>query len=225
MGRHGGSRITTGRPMGDALRDQLILTHWLSPAFPLGAFAYSHGLEWTIAQGEIGSAEEAAAQIGAILTSGSGWCDAVLLSLVHRGAIEPEPAIDLARALASGAERWEETCALGRAFRATLGVPDIENWPMPVALGLQARGLGLPTQTVVALYLQGVAVNLMAVATRAVPLGQAAANGALAGLMPRIAALAREASDAGVDALASGTPGADLAAMAHETQAVRLFRS
>src|SRR5689334_11496461 len=32
---------------------ELPLLLWLSPAFPVGAFAYSHGLEWAVAAGDI----------------------------------------------------------------------------------------------------------------------------------------------------------------------------
>ncbi len=32
------------------------LMTWLSPSFPVGAYSYSHGLEWAVETGEIGNA-------------------------------------------------------------------------------------------------------------------------------------------------------------------------
>jgi len=212
----------------EATRDLLTLVQWLSPAFPVGGYAYSHGLEAAVAAGDVTDAASFRAWLGPVVCEGSGWCDAVLLSLTHRGAAEAAELSDLAVALAPGAERAAETRALGRAFcAATDALTGAAGPPraMPVALGERARALDLSTATVAALYLQAFAGNLATIAARIVPLGQTAAQTGLAGLGPAIAAMAERAAAAELADLASATPGADLASLRHETGEVRLFAS
>src|SRR3974390_651089 len=48
------------------------LMAWLSPAYPVGAFSYSSGLEWAIEAGDIGSAGELRARVAAMVREGSG---------------------------------------------------------------------------------------------------------------------------------------------------------
>lgn len=215
-------------PAPDGLGDLLRLTQWLSPAFPLGAFAYSHGLEAVIARGEIGDAEALEFWLGDILAAGSGRSDALILSLTHRQLRTDTELATLAAALAPSRERWEETLAQGTAFARTTNAllgTDVAPAALPVVVGIQTRSLDLATDMVIALYLQGFAGNLVAVATRAVPLGQTAGQGVLDRLAPRITALARDLADAAPEDFASAVPRADIAAMVHETAEVRLFRS
>ncbi|NJM84300.1 MAG: urease accessory protein UreF, partial [Tabrizicola sp.] len=62
----------------------LTLVQWLSPAFPTGAFACSHGLEWAVAAGEVRQAAEVQAWLADVLAHGSGWQDAVVLAAALR---------------------------------------------------------------------------------------------------------------------------------------------
>ncbi|MCA8880581.1 MAG: urease accessory protein UreF [Rhodobacteraceae bacterium] len=209
-------------------RDLLALVQWLSPAFPVGSYAFSHGLEQAVAAGDVRDAPAFAAWLGTIVLHGSGWCDAVLVSLAHRGSHSAAELAALSSALAAGSERWRETAEQGAAFlKATNALLDTAYPPMPlpVAVGVQARRLSLPTETVVGLYLQAFTGNLATIAARIVPLGQTAAQRCLAGLAPEISGLAGRAAIAGLDDLASGAFRGDLAAMVHETLDVRLFQS
>ena len=90
---------------------------------------------------------------------------------------------------------------------------------------MAARLLDLPASEVAALYLHAFTSNLVSAAVRFVPLGQAAGQQVLADLHPLILNLADWAATAGLDDLASGAYGSDLAAMEHETLDVRLFRT
>jgi urease accessory protein len=205
----------------------LTLTQWLSPAFPLGSFAYSHGLETAIAGGEVASAAALEHWLGHLLRHGSGRADAILLHAALRGE-DADGLADLARALAASAERARETeeqgAALVRTVNALTGRADPPR-PLPVALGVAAHPLGLPRVRVAALYLHAFASNLVSVATRAVPLGQTEAQGVLARLSPVVAEEAAATAEMPVEAIASAAFGADLAAMAHETLPVRLFKT
>ena len=205
--------------------DRLSLIQWLSPAFPTGAFACSHGLEQAMVAG-VRDAGAVSAWVAAVLEHGGGWTDAVALALVLRGE-DADRIAALLRAQAGSAERLAETLDQGRAFAATvraLGVA-VPALPLPVAVGLAARQLDLPAAEVIAHYLHGFAGNLVSAATRFLPLGQAQAQAALAGLHGLIARLATDAATAGPERLETCCFGADLAAMRHETLDVRIFRT
>ncbi|MGC8202834.1 urease accessory protein UreF [Aliiroseovarius sp. PTFE2010] len=206
--------------------DLLTLTQWLSPAFPLGAFAYSHGLEQAVAAGEVRDADGLQGWLLDIVQLGAGRNDAVLLSMTHRGADAAEMAA-LARALAPTRERWEETSAQGRAFADTVTAMGHSVAPaaLPVAVGQAARRLSLDTAQVTALYLHGFAANLVSAGVRFIPLGQTEGQVTLGGLHGAIDDLAAWAATAGRDDLGGATIRADLGAALHETMDVRIFRS
>jgi urease accessory protein len=208
--------------------DLLTLVQWLSPAFPVGGFAYSHGLEWAISEGQVTDAATLQDWLSDILTHGSGRTDAVLLTR----AMDPEADLALiaatARALAASKERWTETHDQGRAFTEAVNAltgNDFVPAALPVAVGRAARALTLPPERVAALYLHAFASNLVSAAVRFVPLGQTDGQRVLAALHPLMERTAVEAAATPLDAIASSVPGADLAAMHHETQDVRIFRT
>lgn len=206
----------------------LSLVQWLSPAFPTGAYAYSHGLEQAIAMGEVATADSFAAWLAAILEHGTGWNDAVILACALRDGADLAALAQTARALAGSAERLRETTEQGAAFgaaRAQMGAGASPAEPLPVAVGRAARALGLPAQTVIALYLHAFTSNLTSAAVRFVPLGQAAGQRVLGAQHGRIGVLASRAVGSGLDDLGSGAFRAEFLAMAHETLDVRIFKT
>ena len=116
----------------------------------------------------------------------------------------------------------------GRAFcalMAPISGKTVSIRPFPVAVGIATRGLQLPDTEVIALFLHGVAAQMISAATRFLPLGQSEAQAMLARLAPLLTTLAAEAARLSLDDIASFTPGADMAAMRHETLEVRIFRT
>lgn len=217
--------MTTDRTGG---QDLLTITQWLSPVFPVGGYAYSHGLDWTVAAGELGGEDDFRNWLTDTLCYGAGRTDAILLSLCHRSAVTSEELCVLAAALATGSERWLETLAQGTAFIATTNAilgTRLPPMPLPIAVAVQARSLDLPTAMIIALYLQSFASNLASIATRIIPLGQTAAQRVLTGMTPTISRIAQEAETASTDDLATSVFRGDLASLRHETQEVRLFRT
>lgn len=206
--------------------DLLKLVQWLSPAFPTGGFAYSHGLETVITDGTR-DAQGIGDWIAGVLRHGSGQSDAVLLSLTFRGADAAE--IDAtARALAGTRERLTETLDQGAAFARTVAAltgRDLPPRALPVAVGEAARDLALPVTEVLAIYLHAFAANLVACATRFAPLGQTEGQGVLASLHPVVAEVASHAAGAGLDDIGTAALAAELAAMRHEDLDVRIFRT
>jgi urease accessory protein len=206
----------------------LRLSQWLSPAFPVSAYAYSHGLEAEVVAGRVHDGASVEAWIGGVLQAGAGRTDAILMVAAMDMSADLEALADLARALAGSRERWEETRDQGAALAATLhglGEGDGVLRPYPVALGAAARDLGLGADTVASLYLQGFAGNLVSAAVRFVPLGQAEGQRVLASLQSIVTQVANDAVSVGLEGIGQGAFGADLAAMEHESLEVRIFRT
>ncbi|MFE3835961.1 urease accessory protein UreF [Pseudogemmobacter sonorensis] len=207
---------------------RLTLIQWLSPAFPTGAFVYSHGLEQAIADGAVRDAADFRDWLAGVIEFGAGWQDSVLLALSLRDGADHAALADLALALSPSQERLRETAEQGAAFARTVSAltgREILPAPLPVAIGRAAQALALPAFEVIALALHAFASNLVTIATRAVPLGQTEGQGVLAALHPLIAGLAERAAQAGEEDLGNAALCADLQAMRHETLETRLFRT
>lgn len=208
--------------------DLLTLVQWLSPAFPTGGFAYSHGLESAIAAGQVTDANQLRQWLTEVLEFGAGRQDAILLVQSLREGADHDALHALACALQPSSERMTETLDQGTAFARTVAGLTGRALParcLPVAVGEAAAPLALPEAQVAALYLHAFASNLTSVAMRFMPLGQAEGQGVLAALHPVIEALAQDTVKLTLEDLGSSALGADLSAMEHETLDVRIFRT
>ena len=213
----------------------LRLLAWLSPAFPTGGFAWSHGVEWAVECGDIADRASLLAWLDGVMRFGSGRSDAILLRHAHRAAQQGqslEAIIEVALALASSRERLAESVGQGNAFRLAAGAWDASvlqgaagDLPYAVAVGAMAGANGVAEDLACAAYLQAVAANLISAAVRLVPLGQTAGLSVLAALEPVIAGVAASAAGVGLDQVGGCGFRSDIAAMRHETQYTRLFRS
>ncbi|NEJ73546.1 urease accessory protein UreF [Rhizobium phaseoli] len=213
----------------------LRLTAWLSPAFPIGSFAYSGGLERAVADGLVTDAASLAAWIGTLIGHGSVWNDAVLLAESHRCQGEPAHLAEiaaLAAALAGSRERHQETMLLGEAFLAAARAwPDgvFDRLPdkvaYPVAVGVLTGAHGIEPEKALAAFLHAYASQAVSSGIRLGVAGQKDGVAVLAGLEEHIVEVARRAAASTPDDLGSATVQADIASLRHETQATRLFRS
>jgi urease accessory protein len=213
---------------------QRLLT-WLSPAFPVGAFAWSQGLETAIADGRVVAAADLKDWIGGGLAHGALKTDAIILAHAHRAAgdaAQLQELADLNFALTAASERTMETALTGEAFgmAARAWPSDVfarlpQPCPYPVAVGAiaGAQGIGL-TETLIC-YLTASVHSQVSVAVRLVPLGQTAGLQVMVGLEPAIASLAEAAAKATLDDIGGIAYAADIAQMRHETIGVRVFRS
>jgi urease accessory protein len=211
------------------------LIAWFSPAFPIGAFAYSAGLETAIAERTVRSATALENWLTASLHHGSPSSDAILLAEAHRAAAEPcrlAELADLALALIPAPERRAETLALGAAFRTaasawpeSIAAPLPDQCPYPIALGAIAARSALPLDAVLTGFLTALAHSQISVAVRLVPLGQTDGLAVLRRLEPEITAAVKKAENSGLADLGAIGFAADIAAMAHESLHTRIFRS
>ncbi|WP_427026079.1 urease accessory protein UreF [Aureimonas ureilytica] len=208
------------------------LLTWTSPAFPIGAFAYSHGLESAIAEGRVRDGEALYRWIETLLVHGSGWNDLVFLAQAHRlrGPEAGSPWADLAalaRASAGSAERRRETLDLGRAFAEAAAPwgqePEGEAVAYPVVLGALAAREGVPLWPALLAFAHAFAANLVSVAVRLVPLGQREGVRVMRRLEPIFEAVAQSAAVSTLDDLGSAAILSDIAALRHETLQPRLF--
>ncbi len=240
-----------GEPGSDTRRDTISATSsaalyrlmaWLSPAYPVGAFSYSSGIEWAVEAGDISDAATLSDWLAVMMRAGAGFCDAVLFVHAHRAASSADDnslrdIAELAAAFASSKERHLETTAQGRAFaeatraawpcEALDRLKDIWDGPLayPVAVGVAAAGHGIGGATALHAFLHAVVANWISAGVRLVPLGQTDGQRVLAAMEPVVIATAQRALAASLDDLGSAAFRADLASMRHETQYTRLFRS
>jgi len=237
------TRRTITNPSGDAGVDfpELKLFLWLSPAFPVGAFAYSHGLEWAVEAGDIHDAATLAEWLADLLRHGSPRSDAILLAAAFRAAADGpqagalEEVNDLALALAASRERRLETMQQGQAFAAALqaawpcaglaALAELGEPAYPVAVGIAARAHGLALPRTIAAYATAFVANLVSAAVRLGPIGQTDGQKTIATLLSGCEALASEAAASTLDNLGSAAFRSELASLNHETQYTRLFRS
>nr|WP_202297887.1 urease accessory protein UreF [Mesorhizobium sp. 131-2-1] len=222
----------TEQPSGIAL---LRLMVWLSPAFPVGGFSYSHGLERAVHDGLVADRQSLAAWLETLVEMGSGWNDAVLFAEAWRRAGDAgdlnEVAI-LAEALAGSRERHAETMLQGAAFLKAASA-----WPSPVlerlpadcaycvAVGAVAGGHGISLADSLSAFLQAFFSNLVQAAIRLGVVGQVDATALLAGFEPLALTTATRAAVSSLGDLGGCAFVSDVMAMRHETQYSRLFRS
>lgn len=205
----------------------LLLLNWMSPTFPIGGFAYSHGMEQAIADGRLRETGAVQAWIASLISCGSGWSDAVIFALAWQ---DDTTVNDLALALSASAERHGETTHLGRAFNqaaavwagAAAGEAEIA---YPVAAAQACKAAGIALEDGLTGFVQGFCAAQVSVAVRLVPLGQTAGLLILRDLAPVIAETVGRAKVATLDELGSACIAADIAAMNHEILQPRIFRT
>lgn len=218
------------------------LALWFSPAFPVGGFAFSHGLEWAAEKGWVGDRASLEAWLVDLLTLGSIGNDLVLAAAAWRAVASGDDAAlrqaaDLAIALQPSAERHLEAVTQGGAFLAQIEA----SWPCDAVARLQALRMGeiaycitagvaaaghaVPLHALLTAFGLAAAGNLVSAAVRLGIVGQTDGQRVLAALVPVVEAAVRRASAAKLEEIGSACWRSDLASLQHETQYTRLFRS
>ena len=229
---------------GDILQPSQLyrLMAWLSPAFPVGAFSYSSGLEWAVEAGDVTDAARLQRWLESIVVHGSGFCDGIFFVKAYRAVAATDEAqlhdvAELAAAFTPSKERQLETTSQGQAFlqavRAVWSCDALERFAetwkgavaYPVAVAVAAAGHRIPLRPALHAYLHAVVANLVSAGVRLIPLGQTDGQRVLAAFQNVIQETSARALTATPDDLGSATFRADLASMRHEVQYTRLFRS
>lgn len=215
-------------PMYTPTDSKLItVMQWLSPAFPIGGFAYSHGLEWAINKGHVGNREELQKWISDLLEYGSLKNDAILIKLVLQGS-DPKEINELAMALCPASERLSETQLQGGAFCKIMREVwslEIDDLTLPIALALAAKNQSIDQNLVLPAYLHSFCSNLISVAMRLIPIGQTDGQKTLRELSPLISDSVRAVAKSDKDDLGSACFLSDVSAMQHEYLQPRVFKT
>ena len=205
----------------------ITVMQWLSPAFPIGGFAYSHGLEWAINKGYVSNREELQKWVSDLLEYGSLKNDAILIKLVLQGS-DPKEINELAMALCPASERLSETQLQGGAFCKIMREVwslEIDDLALPIALALAAKNENIDQNLVVPAYLHSFCSNLISVAMRLIPIGQTDGQKTLRELSPLISDSVRAVAKSDKDDLGSACFLSDVSAMQHEYLQPRVFKT
>ncbi|HEV7434038.1 MAG TPA: urease accessory UreF family protein [Pseudorhizobium sp.] len=223
--------------MGEALRTQALLRlmAWMSPAFPIGGFAYSGGLERAVHDRLVEDAAGLECWLVTILRHGNVWNDAMLFAEAWRQH-ENEAALaelsEFALALAGSGQRYLETLSLGRAFIAAARAWPGEVFdrlpcdiPFPVAVGAVAAAHAVPVRDALAAHLHAALSQYISAGIRLGACGQVDGVAMLAALEHDILAVADRAASGALDDIGTSCIQAEVVSLRHETQHSRLFRS
>ncbi|MCY4238256.1 MAG: urease accessory protein UreF [Rhodospirillaceae bacterium] len=216
------------------------LQAWFSPAFPIGGYAYSHGLEAAVETRAVHDPASLAGWTEWILRHGSGQVDGGFLAAAYRVAPDAGAAValaDEARAWTSTAEMALESERQGEAFLSALQAawphPSIESLtglvkgrtPLAVASGFSAAAHGIDLEPALACYLQSLAAMIVSAGVRLVPLGQTDGQKIMAGLESSVADATLACIETPLEELSTAALAADIFSMRHESQYCRIFRS
>lgn len=217
----------------------LRLLQLVSPALPVGAYAYSQGLEYAVDCGWVRDEATAGDWIQGLLEHGLACLDAPVLVRLHaawtandRAAVQHWNA-ELYAARETRELRLEDRqlgIALARLL-GELGVPEAVAWRdapqvcFATLFALAASRWDVGVQETLTGYLWAWSENQVMAATKLIPLGQTAGQRLLSRLQPGIARVAAAALQLTDDDIGGSLPGLAYASSRHETQYTRLFRS
>lgn len=208
----------------------------VSPALPVGAYAYSDGLETAIARGWIRDERETLAWIGGRLEHQIARVDLPILARLRRAGDEGafDAWAELLRASRDSAEARAADRHLGQALArllVELGVPEAARlrraeWAsLAAGFAVAGRTWDIEPAVLLAGYAWSIGEGQVSAAIKLVPLGQTAGQRILAALGAAIPALVETALTLADDDIGASAPAAALAGAWHERQPVRLFRS
>lgn len=216
----------------------LVRLLWLvSPALPIGSYAYSRGLEQAVQEGTVHDEASAASWIEGVLANQVATLDLPLLARLHRAYAfgrdeDVERWIELSCALRETAETALEDRQLGRSLARVLGDSGLPPAQVQAsgrsyvaAFALASVHFGIAREAALLGYLYAFAETQVIACTKLVPLGQTAGQRVLARLFTQLERLVATALALPDDEIGAYTPGLALASALHETQYARLFRS
>ncbi len=233
--------------MGAMTTDRALyrLMTWLSPAYPVGGYSYSHGIETAVEEGLITGADDFGTWIEGLLAFGGPRQDAVLLRLTLDAVAANDvaafiEAAERAATLRGTAELALESLAQGEAFlgtvRATAPAPALDRWcavlatatlapAYPIAVGLAAAAETIPARLAVIAYLHASVASLVSAGVRHLPLGQTQGQRLMVILEDAVRTATEAALTTPLEDLGTAAVIVDWCSARHETQPVRLFRS
>ena len=216
--------VTNTKNKDDEINNSLqILQTWFSSSFPIGSYAYSHGLEAMIEDKIIKNEEDIVDFIQSIVVHGTCKNDLIFLKSTYEG----DELNDLALAMCSSKERKIETLAMGNAFMKILK----ESWKFelpanmayPICLGKAGLHFKIPVELTSLFYLQSFTSNLINICVKHVPLGQKIGQDCIVNTMPIIKNVAEKIKDFSLEDLGGICFNADIYSIKHEYLTSRVY--
>ena len=206
--------------------------HLFSPSLPIGAFAFSQGLEAAIESGHVRDPESLVTWCESVMRFSLTTLDCPYAIRAHR-ADSASTFRDLNAELLASRETREllqEDLLLGAAFKKWavdqgIDVPDAHEYSLVCLYGWVAATYEIPEDWLVAGILWSWLDNQMLVAAKAIPLGQNALQAALANLKPVISECVEQSIQSLEINPSSTVPLLSIMSAQHEAQYSRLFRS
>ena len=210
-----------------------------SPSLPVGAYAYSQGLEWAIDAGWVCDESTLTDWLDDQLAHSLGGVDLPILARLHSATCAEDERAQLhwsrqLVALRETRELVDDDCDRGRALARLLrdlGVDRAASWvsrrdaPFAALIALAAAAWDIPLSSLMHAYAWGWLENQVLVGVRLIPLGQVAGQRLLLDLARGIPAVCDAALARSDDEIGGMLPSLALASCLHETQYTRLFRS
>ncbi len=220
--------------------DQLnLLMIWFSPAYPVGSFAYSHGLEAAVTKGSVTDPGQLRDWVGTMMLHGSGRSDGVIFREAHTAVRSGDNGrldeiAELSAALLPTEELALECRAQGEAFfkassevwpAERMSAARLDSPTYPVAAAVTCASHDVPLSPSLASWYHSTASALVSAGVRLIPLGQTQGLKVLASLSECVARACRQAQTVCLDEIGSAAPLMEIDSIHHETQYSRLFRS
>ena len=156
----------------DDIKQNQILQIWFSSSFPIGSFAYSHGLEAMIDNKYIKDEKDILKCIDVLTNHGTLKNDFIYIKETYEGY----ELNDIVLANAASKERYFETISLGKSFskilKETWGFDLEPNLSYPICIGKAGLYFKIPFDKLITFYFQSFISNLINICVKHIPLGQ-----------------------------------------------------
>jgi len=217
----------------------------VSPSFPVGGYAYSHGIEYAVERKNIQNEQDLCLWIEAILSQGAGRIDGLLFRITWQAVTDEnfnklKWVAERGDIMRSTNETALESSSQGEAFLETVRgvwesekievvmsiIEEIERKPTyAIAVAIVLAVSGVPLRAALLAYFHSFSSNLVSAGIRLIPLGQAAGQRCIQLIKPIIKTSIEAALCDDFEDIGTAAPIIELASMKHETQYTRLFRS
>lgn len=215
------------------------LMTWFSPSFPVGSFAYSHGLEAAVYKEKVTTAGQLKDWVEIVMLYGSGRSDGVIFKESYIAARDHDESrlkevAELGTALLPTEELALEICAQGEAFlrsctevwpQVNQFTDQLENSTYSVVAAVACASYHIPLTPSLTSWYHAMASSLVSAGVRLIPLGQTAGLQVLKQLGEVIHQACHQALTIDQKDMGSAAPLIEIDSIHHETQYTRLFRS
>jgi len=236
------NEMKTKAPSEDNL---LKLLTWLSPSFPVGAYSYSHGIEYAVEENIVNDASTLRSWVEGILKYGGGQKDGLLFSETWQSINKGDESrlltiIEIANAFQPTSEMALESRAQGAAFLNAISAAwpseqlthvsgllnkNADFIPYPVAVGTVSAVHLVSLNDALSAYLNAFSMNLVSAGVRLIPLGQTKGLQTIAALAECVMTVQKMVLRSSLKDLAATGLLVDWTSARHELQHARLFRS